>query len=49
MESSQPEDEMKKIIEICLLSCNMNADEFRQFGHATIEFIAEYLENIRDR
>lgn len=28
---------------------NMNADEFREFGRATIDFIADYLENIRDR
>lgn len=27
----------------------MNADEFREFGRATIDFIADYLENIRDR
>lgn len=27
----------------------MNAEEFREFGRATIDFIADYLENIRDR
>lgn len=27
----------------------MDANEFREFGRASIDFIAEYLENIRDR
>ncbi|XP_071448136.1 aromatic-L-amino-acid decarboxylase-like [Hetaerina americana] len=27
----------------------MNAEEFREFGKATVDYIADYLENIRDR
>lgn len=27
----------------------MNAEEFRKFGHAAIDFVADYLENIRER
>lgn len=27
----------------------MDANEFREFGRASIDFIADYLENIRDR
>lgn len=27
----------------------MNAEEFREFGKAAVDFIADYLENIRDR
>jgi hypothetical protein len=27
----------------------MDINEFREFGHAAIEFLVDYLENIRDR
>lgn len=27
----------------------MDINEFREFGHAAIEFLVEYLETIRDR
>lgn len=27
----------------------MDADEFRKFGYAAIDFVADYLENIRER
>lgn len=27
----------------------MDAQEFREFGRAAIDFVADYLENIRDR
>lgn len=27
----------------------MDAKEFREFGRAAVDFIADYLENIRDR
>lgn len=27
----------------------MDAEEFRKFGYAAIDFVADYLENIRDR
>lgn len=28
---------------------NMDINEFREFGRAAIDFVADYLENIRDR
>lgn len=28
---------------------NMDAEEFRKFGYAAIDFVADYLENIRER
>lgn len=31
------------------LYSKMNAEEFRSFGKAAIDFVADYLENIRDR
>lgn len=27
----------------------MDAKEFREFGRAAVDFVADYLENIRDR
>lgn len=27
----------------------MDAEEFRKFGYAAIDFVADYLENIRER
>lgn len=27
----------------------MDVNEFREFGRAAIDFVADYLENIRDR
>lgn len=27
----------------------MDAEEFRKFGYAAVDFVADYLENIRDR
>lgn len=27
----------------------MDVNEFREFGRASIDFVADYLENIRDR
>lgn len=32
-----------------LLRRKMDINEFREFGHAAIEFLVEYLETIRDR
>lgn len=31
------------------IDINMDAEEFRKFGYAAIDFVADYLENIRDR
>lgn len=28
---------------------NMNAKEFREFGYAAVDFIAEYMENVHER
>lgn len=30
-------------------AAEMSADDFRQFGRAAIDFIADYMENIRER
>lgn len=27
----------------------MDAEEFRKFGYAAVDFVADYLENIRER
>lgn len=27
----------------------MNAKEFREFGYAAIDFVADYMENVHDR
>lgn len=31
------------------INIEMDADEFRKFGYAAIDFVADYLENIRER
>lgn len=31
------------------MSTEMEANQFREFGKAMIDYVAEYLENIRDR
>lgn len=31
------------------LSPTMDADEFRAFGKEAVDFVAEYLENVRER
>jgi hypothetical protein len=28
---------------------NMNTEEFKEFGKAAIDFVADYFENIRER
>lgn len=28
---------------------NMNAKEFREFGYAAVDFIADYMENVHER
>lgn len=34
---------------MCSVSYNMDVNEFREFARSAVDFVADYLENIRDR